>query len=78
MLKRRKRPDRTRALSRPEVGQLLTRTDIILREHTLWRMLYKTATRSAGVLALNVEDLDLGRTRLSWLGPAPSRRPRRQ
>jgi hypothetical protein len=30
-----------------------------LREHTLWRMLYETTTRSAEVLALNVEDLDL-------------------
>ena len=30
-----------------------------LRERTLWRMLYETAARSAEVLALNVEDLDL-------------------
>ena len=60
MLKRRTpRPDRTRALSRAEVEQLLTREDISLRERTLWRMLYETAARSAEVLALNVEDLDL-------------------
>jgi integrase len=60
MLKRRKpRPDRARALSRAEVEQLLTRQDISLRERTLWRMLYETAARSAEVLALNVEDLDL-------------------
>ncbi len=60
MLKRRKpRPDRARALSRAEVEQLLTREDISLRERTLWRMLYETAARSAEVLALNVEDLDL-------------------
>ena len=60
MLKRRKpRPDRARALSRAEVEQLLTRESIGLRERTLWRMLYETATRSAEVLALNVEDLDL-------------------
>jgi integrase len=60
MLKRRKpRPDRARALSRPEVEQLLTREDISLRERTLWRMLYETAARSAEVLALDVEDLDL-------------------
>jgi integrase/recombinase XerC/integrase/recombinase XerD len=60
MLTRRKpRPDRARALSRAEVGQLLTREDISLRERTLWRMLYETAARSAEVLALDVEDLDL-------------------
>jgi integrase/recombinase XerC/integrase/recombinase XerD len=60
MLKRHKpRPDRARALSRAEVEQLLTREDISLRERTLWRMLYETAARSAEVLALNVEDLDL-------------------
>ena len=60
MLKRRKpRPDRARALSRADVEQLLTREDISLRERTLWRMLYETAARSAEVLALDVEDLDL-------------------
>ena len=60
MLKRRKpRPDRARALSRPEVEQLLARGDISLRERTFWRMLYETAARSAEVLALDVEDLDL-------------------
>src|SRR6266700_4647043 len=41
-LERRKpRPDRSRALSRAEVEQLLTREDIGLRERTLWRMLYE-------------------------------------
>ena len=60
MLERRKpRPDRSRALSRAEVEQLLTREDIRLRERTLWRMLYETAARSAELLALDVEDLDL-------------------
>jgi len=60
MLKRRKpRPDRARALSRAGVEQLLTREDISLRERTLWRMLYETAARSAEVLALDIEDLDL-------------------
>ena len=56
---RKPRPDRARALSRAEVEQLLTREDISLRERTLWRMLYETAARSAEVLALDVEDLDL-------------------
>ena len=60
MLERRKpRPDRSRALSRADVEQLLTREDIGIRERTLWRMLYETAARSAEVLALDVEDLDL-------------------
>jgi integrase len=59
-LRRRKlAPDRSRALSRAEVEQLLTRKDISLRERTLWRLLYETAARSAEVLRLNVEDLDL-------------------
>lgn len=59
-LRRRRRPvDRTRALSRSEVEQLLAREDVPLREKTLWRMLYETAARAAEVLALDVEDLDL-------------------
>ena len=31
-----------------------------VREKTLWRMLYETAARANEILALNVEDLDLG------------------
>ena len=64
MLKRRKpRPDRARALSRPELEQLLTREDMSVPERTFWRMLYATAARSAEVLALDVEDLDLSSRR---------------
>ena len=60
MLRRRKTPpDRTRALSRADVERLLTSPDIPLRDRTLWRLLYETAARSAEVLRLNVEDLDL-------------------
>ncbi len=60
MLARRKPgPDRARALSRSDVERLLTREDISLRERTLWRMAYEIAARSAGLLALDVEDLDL-------------------
>jgi len=60
MLRRRKRsPDRSRALSRAEVDALLTRDDIALRERLLWRMLYETAARSAELLALDVADLDM-------------------
>ena len=59
LVRRKPRPDRARALSHAEVEQLLTRKDISLRERTFWRMAYETAARSAEVLALNVEDLDL-------------------
>lgn len=59
-LRRRKpRPDRSRALARADVEELLTREDIPLRERTLWRMLYETAARSAEVLRLDVPDLDM-------------------
>jgi integrase len=44
---------------RSDVEQLLTREDISIRERTFWRMLYETAARSAEVLGLDVEDLDL-------------------
>lgn len=60
LLRRRRRaPDRSRALARAEVERLLAREDIALRERALWRLLYETAARSAEVLRLNVEDLDL-------------------
>jgi integrase len=59
LTRRKPRPDRARALSHREIEQLLTRDDISLRERTFWRMLYETAARSAEVLALDVEDLDL-------------------
>ena len=59
-LRRRQRAaDRSRALSRADVERLLTREDIGIRERTLWRLLYETAARSAEVLRLDVEDLDL-------------------
>jgi len=55
--------DRSRALSRADIDRLLTRDDISIRERTLWRMLYETAARSAEVLRLDVEDLDLANRR---------------
>ena len=57
--RRRKAADRSRALSRADVERLLTRDDIAIRERTLWRLLYETAARSAEVLRLDVEDLDM-------------------
>ena len=63
-LRRRKVPaDRSRALPRADVGQLLTREDISLRERTLWRMLYESAARANEVLAMDIEDLDLANRR---------------
>jgi integrase/recombinase XerC/integrase/recombinase XerD len=59
-LRRRKRAaDRSRALTRAEIERLLTREDVGIRERVLWRMLYETGARSAEVLRLDVEDLDL-------------------
>ncbi len=57
--RRARAPDRTRALSRAVVEELLAREDVGLRERVLWRMLYETAARASEVLALDVEDLDL-------------------
>ena len=59
-LRRRKIPrDQGRALSREQVGELLSREDVSLRDKTLWRMAYETAARVGELLALDVEDLDM-------------------
>ena len=64
MIARRKTaPDRDRALSRAQVERLLTDEQIPLRQRLLWRMLYETAARSAELLALDVENLDLSNRR---------------
>ena len=66
-LDRRKPPrEKDRALTRAEVEQLLTRKDVGLRERVLWTMLYETAARSAEILRLNVEDLDMA-SRSAWV-----------
>jgi integrase/recombinase XerC/integrase/recombinase XerD len=59
LVRRRQRPDRSRALDRGEVERLLTDERHSLRDRCLWRLLYESAARSAEVLSLNVEDLDL-------------------
>ena len=51
--------DRTRALSREQVRQLLDDTRVPIRERALWSLLYESAARVHEVLALNVEDVDL-------------------
>lgn len=59
-LRRRGRaPDRTRALAISQIEAVLARSDVGLREKTLWRLLYETAARAGEVLALNIPDLDL-------------------
>lgn len=57
--RRREVVDETRAVSRSRIDRLCRRRDVPLREKTLWRMLYESASRASAVLALNVEDLDL-------------------
>jgi integrase len=57
--RRRRAPDRTRALARAEIQALLARKNVGVREKTLWRLLYESAARASEVLALDVEDLDL-------------------
>ena len=51
--------DRSRALARADIDRILSDPKTPLRDKTLFRMLYETAARSAEVLSLNVEDLDL-------------------
>ena len=46
-----------------QLQALWTRADIHVREKTLWRMRYETAAPANELLALNVEELDLGTRR---------------
>jgi integrase len=57
--RRREKQDSTKAVARSRIDRLCRRRDVPLREKTLWRMLYESASRAGAVLALNVEDLDL-------------------
>lgn len=50
--------DETHDLPKAAIERQLSRSDLALREKTLWRMLYE-APRASEILALNVEDLDL-------------------
>ena len=71
-LERRRTPrDETRAIpleALEALEALWSRADIGLREKALWRMLYATAARASEVLALDVEELDLGRKRAAIRG----------
>ncbi len=57
--RRREPVDVTRAISRTTLERALSRSDVPLREKTLWRMLFETAARANEVLALDIDDLDL-------------------
>jgi integrase len=57
--RQRENNDNTKAVSKSRIDRLCRRRDVPLREKTLWRMLYESASRASAVLALNVEDLDL-------------------
>jgi integrase len=57
--RQRENNDDTKAVSRSRIDRLCRRRDVPLREKTLWRMLYESASRASAVLALNIEDLDL-------------------
>ena len=60
-----------RSLTRSSTGSW-RRDDVAVSEKALWRMLYETAARASEVLALNVEDIDLGNRR----APRPLQRRR--
>ena len=55
--------DDTAPIRYEQLHTLWTRADVHVREKTLWRMLYETAARTNEILALNIEDLDLGARR---------------
>ena len=50
---------RIASLRGPDLELLWERTDVPLRERTLWRLLHESGAGVRAVLALNVEDLDL-------------------
>lgn len=56
-----------RAVEYAVLERLWSRSDVPLRERTLWRMLYETAARAEEVLSLNIEDLDLPNRRANTI-----------
>ena len=63
-IERRPQPrDEVAPIRYQQLHALWTRADIHVREKTLWRMLYETAARANEILALDVEDLDVGARR---------------
>ncbi|GAA0325383.1 hypothetical protein GCM10010302_75620 [Streptomyces polychromogenes] len=49
-------PDRTKALSKPQITALW-QLDASVREKTFWKLLYESAARADEILCLNVEEL---------------------
>ena len=68
--RRRQRPTLDRAITLEELQAAWNSPDVPLRERTLWVLLYETAARASEILALNVEDLDLGERRPRQAQPA--------
>ncbi len=57
--RRKETTNRAQDVLAARIDRLCRRRDIPLRERTLWRMLYESASRVSAILALNIEDLDL-------------------
>ncbi|MGO4617200.1 tyrosine recombinase XerC [Nocardia sp. 2YAB30] len=51
-------PDNSKAMTSPEVAELLG-GDAALRERVLWTMLYESAARVEEILTLDIDDLDI-------------------
>lgn len=62
--RRRRAPDRSRAIPRADLERLFSRDGAALREKLLWTLLYESAARSAEVLRLDVADLDIANRRV--------------
>jgi RNA polymerase sigma factor (sigma-70 family) len=52
-----------KAIDRDGIETLCERADTALRERTLWRLLYESASRAGAALSLDVENLDLANNR---------------
>lgn len=63
----RRDPDR-RVIPTRQLDALWRRTDLPVRDKTLWRLLYDTAARAEEVLDLDVDDLDLPDKNATVLG----------
>lgn len=73
-LERRRVPgDETRAIPHAQLEALWARTDVSLRDKTLWRLLYETAARAEEILGLDVADLDLANKRAVVTGKGGGR-----
>jgi site-specific recombinase XerD len=59
--------DRTRAIDKQKIETLWKRTDVAVREKTLWRLLYESAARAESVLSLNIGALELDNKRARTL-----------